>query len=624
MDYQLSTQVKIDNHAKPVTKNDEIQQKRAEKMHQACESETNRESTEVIDSLYHLEINTCETNVPDSWEELVTMSDDGTNASYSNEFLVKKTVEIQHKEPPKEEVNIQQKTVQDENKHKGIDVAGHKFLAVFEKIVERDCSKTTNDATIEAVKNKGTNDTVNNILEQKIDKKPTLNQKESVENSNTGVTYSSLEIKSVRKALKESHGLVVYKLEKIVDLELQMSILVEMLTLSDQDIKNRMDKAQEIQNIVSKYHPKVYLFGSTVSGLGFKGCDIDAYMDIEGVKAPFEKVYQILKEKEKNDLQQKIVAVTAIRCARVPIIKFVIDGYAVDLSLGVNRSCLGVMNSKLIQTFINYNPSIRPLMVLIRYWASFYELSGAANRPKKITNFALSMLLIFYLQIHSILPSVESLQENLKEEDSFIIHSVQCGYPKNVFEWPKLKGNGKSMIWLLHNFFKFYAIFDYENQIICPYSGKFNKKKLSKTNLYVGDPFDPVLNLTSGYTYSALTKWKEYCIETAKITEKFLESGLQQVEQNRGILDIFEIPPVKTGSKKHQKTIPKRPVPQNTTAMYFPYEYGKYVHCYFCNATLQAQFLDVHLGTSFHRNSMHLYFTRITRYGFLSNLRSLR
>ena len=28
------------------------------------------------------------------------------------------------------------------------------------------------------------------------------------------------------------------------------------------------------------YNPKVHLFGSTISGLGFKGCDIDAYVDI--------------------------------------------------------------------------------------------------------------------------------------------------------------------------------------------------------------------------------------------------------------------------------------------------------------------------------------------------------
>ena len=136
-----------------------------------------------------------------------------------------------------------------------------------------------------------------------------------------------------------------------------------------------------------------------------------------------------------------------------------------------------------------------------------------------------------------------------------IIDNIQCGYPKNVLEWPQLSGNGKSMIWLLHNFFKFYAIFDYENLIICPYTGMPIKKRLSKSYLHVNDPFDPVLNLTHGYKYNALTKWKEYCTETAKITEKFLESGLQ-VEQNRGILDIFEVKPVKISSKKTQKTVP--------------------------------------------------------------------
>ena len=182
-------------------------------------------------------------------------------------------------------------------------------------------------------------------------------------------------------------------------------------------------------------------------------------------------------------------------------------------------------------------------MVLIRYWASFYGLCGAADR-NRITNYALNMLMIFYLQIHGILPSVKSLQENLKNEDSMLIGNLQCGYPKNVLDWPQLNENGKSTSWLIHNFFKFYSIFDYKNQKICPYSGEFTKKKFSTHEhhygLHVDDPFDLDFNLTHGY--KSLSEWKEYCTKTALITEKFIESDLQ-VKQNRSILDIFDIKP---------------------------------------------------------------------------------
>ena len=103
------------------------------------------------------------------------------------------------------------------------------------------------------------------------------------------------------------------------------------------------------------------------------------------------------------------------------------------------------------------------------------------------------------------------------------------------------------MIWLLHDFFKFYSLFDYENQKICPYSGVSiqltKNEQLSNACIYVNDPFEPNLNLTHEYAESALTNWKKYCSKAAKITEKFinLTSGLY-VNRSRGILDIFDLP----------------------------------------------------------------------------------
>ena len=256
---------------------------------------------------------------------------------------------------------------------------------------------------------------------------------------------------------KVSHQLVENRLKKIADPEEQMSTLVEILTLTDQDIKNRMDIAEKIRHVLSEHYPKnvVHLFGSTVNGLGFKGCDIDAYVEVGEVEVigrnhvleeakiskllPKEKMMQVFEkilESLSHYQSYRIDNVTAIRNARVPIIKFLICGQAVDLSI---KSNIGVMNSKLIQLFIEYNPSIKPFMVLIRYWASFYGLCGSGNRQTKITNYALTMLMIFYLQMHEELPSVKSLQENLKKENSVIIDNLQCGYPKTILEWPQYR-----------------------------------------------------------------------------------------------------------------------------------------------------------------------------------------
>ena len=67
-------------------------------------------------------------------------------------------------------------------------------------------------------------------------------------------------------------------------------------------------------------------------------------------------------------------------------------------------------------------------MVVIKYWAIYHKLSGSeGNRKEVINNYAVSLLVIFYLQnCEQILPSVKKLQkemtfiesENIKNLDS--------------------------------------------------------------------------------------------------------------------------------------------------------------------------------------------------------------
>ena len=70
-------------------------------------------------------------------------------------------------------------------------------------------------------------------------------------------------------------------LADIKDPQEQMKTLVQLLELTNQDIADRQTIATYIQESVSELYPKakVYLFGSTVNGLGFKGCDIDSYVE---------------------------------------------------------------------------------------------------------------------------------------------------------------------------------------------------------------------------------------------------------------------------------------------------------------------------------------------------------
>ena len=71
-------------------------------------------------------------------------------------------------------------------------------------------------------------------------------------------------------------------MKEIQDVEEQMNELVSILELTQEDFDQRGKIATNIQSTVAELYPNcvVYLFGSTVNGLGFKGCDIDAFVDL--------------------------------------------------------------------------------------------------------------------------------------------------------------------------------------------------------------------------------------------------------------------------------------------------------------------------------------------------------
>ena len=75
-------------------------------------------------------------------------------------------------------------------------------------------------------------------------------------------------------------------------------------------------------------------------------------------------------------------------------------------------------------------------MVVIKFWAEFQELSGSAdgtNRNRKMSNYALNLLVIFFLQNEKFLPSVKELHYNTAGEDSCIINGFECGFPRYVY-----------------------------------------------------------------------------------------------------------------------------------------------------------------------------------------------
>ena len=204
----------------------------------------------------------------------------------------------------------------------------------------------------------------------------------------------------------------------------------------------------------------VHLYGSTVNGLGFKGCDIDAFIDLgltveertsrgtsstsisrADQKNACDKITKQLRTQHSNVVGN----VTGIPAARVPIVKFIHlkSGLSVDLSF---KNKTAVMNTEFIRCCVNADSRVRIVMVSVRCWASIYGLSGGGHggRTWKITNYALTLLIIFYLQVEGILPSVKSLQELMTDGDSCIIDGWECGYLSDFSNWQSKKQQSKT------------------------------------------------------------------------------------------------------------------------------------------------------------------------------------
>ena len=168
----------------------------------------------------------------------------------------------------------------------------------------------------------------------------------------------------------------------------------------------------------------------------------------------------------------------SISSARIPIVKCVdaISGVSCDLSF---KNKNAVYNSAFIKELISIHGIILHFTFIIRYWALRQSLAGGVvgSGGLRINNYALTMLVIFFLQSEKIVPSVRKLQEGISEEESTTVGGWQFGYNKK--EMDMLKHNmakyfEKTWKWkeMLCRFFKFYLNFDYENNVISPYAGK--------------------------------------------------------------------------------------------------------------------------------------------------------
>ena len=143
-------------------------------------------------------------------------------------------------------------------------------------------------------------------------------------------------------SVRVCHDQVMMRLSLLVDPEDQLAELTGMLDLDPDEVKKRVNICINMQRTSANSDYSrciVYPFGSSVNGLGFPGCDLDIYMDLDQHEAavpesskdgPLASVPVTLTERQKVRTATKILSsvpqcsrLTPIINARVPIVKFI-------------------------------------------------------------------------------------------------------------------------------------------------------------------------------------------------------------------------------------------------------------------------------------------------------------
>ncbi|XP_071871157.1 mitochondrial poly(A) polymerase [Bombus fervidus] len=314
-------------------------------------------------------------------------------------------------------------------------------------------------------------------------------------------------------------------LEKVDSVSDQMISLYNISKITDLDIRLRFYTADQISYYLSRLFANIDVvpFGSSVNGFGQVGCDLDLLCKIvmnTDQNFSLKKLIamsQNIPLAERNEQKQflelvgtmmkvfipGITDVKKILEARVPIIKF--------YNLNTNMKCdlsstntVALQMSKLLYVYGQLDWRIKPLVCTIRKWARVMDLTR--EYPGNwITNFSLTLLIIFYLQKKNILPSMNTVNcfvELSKSKNKAVDHNLNW-----FVSWERSikRNNDESLSNLLYNFFEYYSVFDFKTQAICIKNGE-NKPKNDFSPLYIHNPFNTTLNVSKNVNSSELMR----------------------------------------------------------------------------------------------------------------------
>ncbi|EFN77484.1 Poly(A) RNA polymerase, mitochondrial [Harpegnathos saltator] len=352
---------------------------------------------------------------------------------------------------------------------------------------------------------------------------------------------------------------VAYRLYHSKSISGQILYLYDMLKLNDLETRLRFHTANHLEQYFSGLFCKMRVlpFGSSINGFGRKKCDLDLVLVPANIKEDnvnsrlifHSKTMRINERYETKEfmgilassMQHFIPGVENLRRileARVPIIKFNFEYTRLECDLSTTNMS-AVYMSELLHLYGEIDWRVRPLVSVIRNWAKVQEITCDSPGPW-ITNFSLSLLVLFYFQQKNILPSLRMLKTYATRDD--IRHTengIDCTFLRDINKLPneyKYKSNQENLEALLLDFFEFYSLFDFYTKGICIREG-IPIRKPSRLPLHIVNPLETTLNVAKNVTIYELNRLKEKAHDAIFI----LETSDKSNYINWGIMNLLKI-----------------------------------------------------------------------------------
>ncbi|XP_055003337.1 poly(A) RNA polymerase, mitochondrial [Sorex araneus] len=320
----------------------------------------------------------------------------------------------------------------------------------------------------------------------------------------------------------------------------QLHTLLREFQLTEENTKLRYLTCSLIEDISAAYFPECTIrpFGSSVNGFGKLGCDLDMFLDLDEIErlgAPktsgnFLMEFQVKNVPSERIATQKIlsvigesldhfgpgcVGVQKILNARCPLVRFSHQASGLQCDLTTNNR-IALKSSELLYIYGALDSRVRPLVFSIRYWARAHSLTSSIPGAW-ITNFSLTMMVIFFLQRRSppVLPTLDYLKTLADAEDKCIIEGHNCTFICDLNKITPSK-NTETLELLLREFFEYFGNFAFNKHSINIRQGR-EQNKPESSPLHIQNPFETSLNISKNVSQSQLQKFVDLARESAWI-----------------------------------------------------------------------------------------------------------